>query len=273
MPYKLHVMETKAINLTAIYFSATDTTRRCVAGVATGLGQELSKEINLADDLEAVLPAFSENDVVIVAFPVYGGRLPMQVSDALQRISGNNARVIAMVVYGNRDYDDALLELTDILRDASFRIVGQGAFIGQHSISPAVGALRPDDKDLLQLREFGEECRKVIDAEAKSYKLDAPKGNRPYKKIAGVPVHPKADEADCKRCGICADKCPVGAIPADRPFTTDNEICISCGRCIYVCSNKARRYSGITYNTIGTLFKATFSKRKSPSWTVATPIL
>ena len=120
--------------LTAIYFSATDTTRKCVDEVAKGFDQELSKVINIADNLEVVMPDFTENDVVIIASPVYGGRLPIQVSNALQRLNGNDARAIAIVVYGNRDYDDALLELTDILSAKSFRTVGQGAFIGQHSI-------------------------------------------------------------------------------------------------------------------------------------------
>lgn len=204
--------------LTAIYFSATDTTRKCVEEVAEGLGLELSEAINLADNLEVDLPEFTVNDVVISASPVYGGRLPSQVSNALQRLRGNNALAIAMVVYGNRDYDDSLLELTDILRDKSFRIVGQGAFIGQHSIFPKVGTGRPDSTDLLQLREFGKECSRVVTAEAKTYTLEPPKGKRPYKKIAGVPVHPKADESDCTRCGVCVVKCPMGAIPADRPF-------------------------------------------------------
>ncbi len=266
----MKIIDTK---LTAIYFSAADTTRKCVEEVSEGFGIELNKAINLADNFEVVLPDFSENDVVIIASPVYRGRLPLQVSNALQRLNGRNARAIAMVVYGNRDYDDALLEQTDILRSKSFRIVGQGAFIGQHSIFPKVGTSRPDTSDILQLREFGKECRKAIEADNESYALELPKGKRPYKKISGVPVHPKADESDCTRCGICVVKCPVGAIPQDRPFTTDNNVCISCGRCIFVCSNKARHYSGAAYSIIGTIFKAAFSKRKSPYWSVAKPSL
>ncbi len=262
-------MKTYETKLTAIYFSASDTTRKCVEEVAEGFGKELSEAINLADNFEVKMPNFTENNVVIIASPVYGGRLPLQVSDALDRLNGGEACAIAMVVYGNRDYDDALLELTDILRAKSFRIVGQGAFIGQHSIFPKVGASRPDNSDILQLREFGKECRKAIEDDTESYSLESPKGKRPYKKIAGVPVHPKANESDCTRCGVCAYKCPVGAIPQDRPFATDTDVCLSCGRCIFVCSNKARRYSGVAYNVICTIFKAAFSKRKSPYWSVA----
>ncbi len=264
-------MKTDETKLAAIYFSATDTTRKCVEAVAEGFGKELSMAINLADNFDVRIPKFTENDVVIIASPVYGGRLPLQVSNALQRLNGRNARAIAMVVYGNLDYDDALLELTDIFRAKSFSIIGQGAFIGQHSIFPKVGTSRPDNSDILQLREFGKECSKAIEAEVESFALELPKGKRPYKKISGVPVHPRADESDCKRCGVCADKCPVGAIPQDRPFTTANDVCISCGRCIFVCSNKARHYSGAAYSMIGTIFKAAFSKRKSPYWSVARP--
>lgn len=254
------------MKVTEIYFSATDTTRRCVEAVAKGLSPESINAINLADNLQADFPKFSENDVVIIASPVYGGRLPVPVSEAFERLDGNNARAIAMVVYGNRDYDDALLELTDILKSKAFRIVGQGAFIGQHSIFPKVGTSRPDENDLAELRKFGEECRKTIATNAESYSLSTPKGNRPYKKAAGVPVHPKANESDCKRCGICVEKCPMGAIPQDRPFTTDKDKCISCGRCISVCTNKARRYSGASYSLLGAVFKASFSKRKIPTW-------
>lgn len=264
-------METKTPQVTAIYFSATDTTRKCIAEVANSFAQETLKEINLADNLDADLPEFKENDIVIVGSPVYGGRLPRTVSKALQSLRGNNARAIAIVVYGNRDYDDALLELTDLLTANAFRIIGHGAFIGQHSIFPKVATSRPDAKDISQLREFGNKCREATEANATS--IDQPKGKRPYKKIAGVPLHPKTDKASCKQCAACADKCPVGAIPASQPFITDPDRCISCGHCISVCSTNARHYSGIAYSIIGTLFKAAFSKRKAPCWTAAKPNL
>ncbi len=255
--------------LTAIYFSATDTTRRCADAIAESIGAESCIRMNLADDIDMSFPDFSGEDVVLVASPVYGGRLPEQVSRALQRISGHDAKAIAIVVYGNRDYDDALLELTDLLRSASFRIIGQGAFIGRHSIFPKVGESRPDADDITQLHEFGKECRNAILSDT-LFGLPSPHGKRPYKKAAGVPLHPHAEINVCTRCATCASRCPVGAIPRDRPYSTDNKACISCGRCISVCPHGARRYSGIAYTIIGALFKAAFSKRKHPRWEVAT---
>ncbi len=255
--------------LYAIYFSATDTTRRCVAAFCKGLGIEPVISVNLADNLNVPFPDISCGDIVVVATPVYGGRVPLQVSDALKRFNGNGAIAVAIVVYGNRDYDDALLELTDILSDKDFKIVGAGAFIGQHSIFPKVARSRPDLSDEQMLVEFGKECGLRIDSGFDSATTPYIKGKCPYKKAAGAPLYPKAKESDCIRCGKCVIKCPVKAISAEKPYSTDTTKCISCGRCISVCSEDARRYSGISYSLVGFLFKTAFSKRKTPEWVVA----
>ncbi len=256
-------------NLHAVYFSATDTTARCVRAICRGYASTPESEINLANDLDIPFRDFKENDVVVVAAPVYGGRLPAQVADSLKRLKGNGATAIATVVFGNRDYDDALLELTDLLIDRNFRIVGAGAFIGQHSIFPKVGVARPDAEDEKQLLSFGKECRLAVDRNVDTYPSLQIKGKRPYKKIVGIPLHPSAKAADCVKCGQCVASCPTGAISADSPYATNPEVCISCGRCIHVCSTGARRHGGAMYRIIGTLFKIGFSKRKESEWTVA----
>lgn len=256
-------------NLYAIYFSATDTTHRCVTSFCQGLGCETVASINLADNFNVTFPDFTSTDIVVLAAPVYGGRLPGQVASAFERLKGNNAVAIAIAVYGNRDYEDALLELTDILHDKGFRIAGAGAFIGQHSIFPKVAKARPDLSDEQDLVRFGMECKAAIMKGFDANNIPFIKGNRPYKVSAGVSISPKAKEADCIKCGKCVAKCPVDAIPADTPFDTDTTKCISCGRCISVCAKGARRYSGFSYSLIGLIFKAAFSKRKEPQWVVA----
>ncbi|MDE5882512.1 MAG: 4Fe-4S binding protein [Muribaculaceae bacterium] len=249
-----------------IYFSATDTTRKYVKSFAEAWSKDIDIEINLADNLSAQLPDITSEDLVIVAAPVYGGRLPSQVSSRLKELKGNQAKVIAMVVYGNRDYDDALLELTDILSDADFEVIGAGAFIGQHSIFPKVASSRPDNKDLSALSNFANECLRVIETDKKGeLKI---KGNRPYKKAVGVPLHPSGDPEVCNRCGKCVEKCPVYAIKVEEPYLSDDSICISCGRCIYVCPKHTRRYSGLKYKMIGSVFTAAFSKRKEAEFNV-----
>jgi len=256
-------------HLHAIFFSATDTTRRSVDAICHGYGADPDFAINLADNLQAGFPTFNADDTVLVAAPVYGGRLPTQVAEAFKRLRGGNATAIAVVVFGNRDYDDALLEMTDILSGNGFRIVASGAFIGQHSIFPKVASSRPDADDLRKLMAFGNECRNAVAPDGTPYPPLSLKGKRPYKTAAGISLHPTAKKADCLKCGRCVTCCPVGAIPADKPYVTDTSLCITCGRCINICTTGARHHSGLTYRIIGALFKAGFSTRKDPEWTIA----
>lgn len=252
--------------LVCIYFSATDTTRKYVESFAAALNRPVDIEINLADDLAIAFPEIDKKDLVVVAAPVYGGRLPDMVAGRLRELKGNSAKAVAMVVYGNRDYDDALLELTDILEGSNFEVVGAGAFIARHSIFPKVASSRPDEKDILALNNFAEECMRAIKTSAKGT-LHV-KGKRPYKKAAGVPLHPSGDPEVCNRCGKCVDKCPAGAIDSKEPYKSDSSVCISCGRCIVVCPKHTRRYSGLKYRLIGAVFTKAFSKRKEPEFFV-----
>lgn len=175
--------------LYTIYFSATGTTQKCVEKVCAGLGMKPVSEFNLTDNFNTELPEFTVDDVVVVGMPVYGGRVPAVVIDALSHLKGNGAAAIALVVYGNRDYDDALLELTDVLTDRDFHIVGAGAFIGQHSIFPKVGAFRPDLSDEQCLIKFGKECMNAIMEDNLASEVPYIKGKKPYKQSQVLFLH------------------------------------------------------------------------------------
>lgn len=251
--------------LTLIYFSATDTTRKCVSYFAEAFCPDGEvREFNLADKPDLGSLDFTTDSRVIFASPVYAGRLPAMVADALSTIKGNGAKAVAMAVYGNRDYDDALLELTDILTTGGFSLLGAGAFVAQHSIFPKVATARPDDSDIAKLHEFARECKRRL-AAGETPQIDI-KGNRPYKKISVVPIHPTVDKRLCTTCGECARKCPVGAIDPANPTQTDTKKCISCGRCIHTCPRKARQYDSVTHKAVGALFKLKFASRKEPEW-------
>lgn len=63
----------------------------------------------------------------------------------------NNCTAIIVVVYGNWDYVDALIELRDIAVKMGFKPIAAAAFIGEHSFSTEDSPIaygRPDISDL-----------------------------------------------------------------------------------------------------------------------------
>ncbi len=221
-----------------IVFSPTEGTKK-VSDLFVSSFHAESTLIDLSDrNLDFSSFSFGPEDICIVSVPSYGGRVPDTAAARLRLMDGGQARAILIVVYGNRAYDDTFAELKDILQNSHFSCIAAVAAIAEHSIIRQFAAGRPDAKDAKELAHFAETIRSQIDAGQISANLDLP-GNRPYREYHGVPIKPQAGKA-CIRCGLCAQKCPVGAIPADSPSKTDTEKCISCMRCIALCPHKAR---------------------------------
>lgn len=137
-------MKTSKIN--SVYFSATRTTRSIIRHIAQQLECE-RVEYDITQNTPEKTIEMGENELLLVGVPVYAGRVPAIALPALQKFKGTKTPAIIVCVYGNRDYDDALLELNDVVEANGFKVISAGAFIAQHSIFPQVGANRPDDKD------------------------------------------------------------------------------------------------------------------------------
>ncbi len=247
------------MKVSTIYFSATYTTKRVAEAVASHLSHDVTTYdiTNEVPSGQIIIPA---NEIMVVGIPVYAGRVPTMAIERLRYFRGNNTPAIIIAVYGNRHYDDAVLELHDIMTDCGFRTIAAGAFIAQHSIFPKVGSTRPDARDMNTIESFAHKAKTLINCELSTINIP---GNRPYKVPGGIPIWPTASRK-CNTCGACARLCPTGAINPIEPRGVDKGKCIKCGRCVAICPTKARRFYGIKYALAARKFNATFTARREP---------
>ena len=214
------------------HFSPTGGTKKVADAIAAGFGTP-TVEMDLTKADASV--TLGENDALMAVLPVYAGRVPQISLKRLSVLKANGQKAVAVVVYGNREFDDALLETKNALEAGGFQVIAAAAFIAEHSIVRSIAAGRPDDEDEALCRQFAAD---VI------AKLDNPKaitvpGNDPYVELKPSAFHPAASDA-CVKCGVCAEQCPVGAIPMENPKETLNDICINCMRCVHVCPVSSR---------------------------------
>ena len=247
------------MQLTQIVFSPTGGTQQVVDILTKALGLPFS-QIDLTDaqkDFAAVsLPADS---LAMIAVPAYAGRVPAVAAQRLAQIQGNQSRCVLVSVYGNRAFEDTLVELQDVAEKAGFQVLAAVAAIAEHSIMHQYAAGRPDAVDKQQLRGFAEQIQARFNQPGAGGL--ALTGNRPYRKAGGAGLTPKAD-GRCNSCGLCAEICPVQAISREQPQKTDAKKCISCMRCVARCPKGARKVNGALVAMAAMKLKKACSARK-----------
>ena len=248
----------------AMFWSATGMTEKVVRVIAETMAETLAVPLAVYDftlpQARQSAPAFAPDEVVVFGTPTYAGRVPNVLLKYLATVHGNGAAAVPVVTFGNRNFDDSLIELRDLLQENGFVPFAAGAFVGEHSFSEVLAAGRPDETDLAQAKAFAAQAAQMVKAvtpqtsavsvdgrpaEARDYYQPRDRKGKP---IDIRKVKPKTSER-CDHCGICAAVCPMGSIdPADvRQFTG---ICIKCGACVKKCPQHAKYYddSGYLYH-------------------------
>ena len=249
--------------ITQVYFSPGGTTERISVYFTSQFNLKVKSYNLLKDNIDRNI-ILEEDELLVVSMPVFAGRIPSVCPDILTRFRGNNTKAVVIGVYGNREFDDALLEMSDLLRAGGFKVIGAGAFIARHSVFPDIAKGRPDEKDLSKIREFANEIKlKLKNNDRENIKVP---GNRPYKLVHAM-LTPKGDSS-CINCNKCVNICPTHAIKEENPRKTDKDMCIGCTACIYICPTKSRNYKGLVYKLGDIIFKLRIRDRKESSYFV-----
>lgn len=247
----------------AVYFSGTGTTEKTVAHIAKGIAEKLGAAY---DTFSYTLPqnrqeelTFSADDLVVFGSPVYAGRVPNVLLPYLTgKVKGNGALAVPVVLFGNRNFDDGLIELRNVLEADGFHTVAAAGFVGEHSFSRTLGAGRPDARDMALMDQFAahvaEKVAAMTELPQQPVTVRGEDPIRPYytpRDRQGTPINilkvkPKTDPAKCDNCGWCAAHCPMGSISAED-FSQVTGICIKCCACVKGCHTGAKYYDDAGY--------------------------
>ncbi|NLZ72117.1 MAG: ferredoxin [Clostridiaceae bacterium] len=249
------IKDRKINKIWAVYFSPTKSTKKITEYVAKQLADIFQLDLCYFD---FTLPEarksnirFSSNDLVVFGMPVYAGRIPNKMVDYVKSIKGEKTSIVTLVTYGNRSFQDSLIELKSIFETNNFDLIAAAAFVAEHAMTDVLAKARPLNYDYEVAKQFALDIfAKINSNQEKVSELNIP-GNDfvgPYYVplgLNGEPVNflkakPLTNDS-CINCHQCIRHCPMGSIAEDDPKLIDG-ICIKCQSCIHICPVHAKYF-------------------------------
>lgn len=240
------------MSIYGIYFSCTNNSKKVVEAMAKTLDSQAiiydvtTKALNV--------DTFTQDDFVIIGAPVYGGKIPAICRKRFLAFKGNQTPCVLVATYGNRHYDDALVEMQDLFENNGFIVYGACSMVGRHTYGE-IQVNRPNQIDLNEAIEFAKEI-KIRNTKIQS-KIPGNLTDKPN--LAKGNFHPLTSD-NCIGCMICVNQCPVQAISED--CSTISDACISCFRCIRNCPVQAKNMNDEKYLSFAAMFTEKLKERK-----------
>ena len=270
------------LNLRTIYFSATGTSKKVALAISQTIATEFVVEDITFQSLQNT--TYATNDLLCVAVPVYGGGVAPVALKRLDAIRGNNTPAVVVVVYGNRNFERAAVQMSDFLAERGFITIAVAAFVGEHSYSTeqypiAVG--RPAEGDINDAKHFGQLVKEKLATGIESVDVSAlqcpdsgeenvkafvefVKGYQAEQAKNPIKLLPITDEDRCVMCGVCVDVCPMEAIDRENVSVVDSALCIKCCACVKECPKEAKTLN----SPFAPMLSKYFSQSKPNVWLV-----
>lgn len=228
---------------TIVHFSPTGTVRKVALAFKDGcapLTSKVSVHDVLTPESRTELIDCTQDTLLIFAFPVYYGRMPLPLR-GLNFLKGHGTPAIIATVYGCRACEDAGREAAMELTERGFVPYCIGEVPARHSLNHEVAPARPDHRDERELRLLiGELIRGIEDETWLPYACDTATPLKPYghQFLNPDPV----DATLCKSCFVCAKFCPMGIIDKDtkRIQESHENECEACMACVERCPKHLR---------------------------------
>lgn len=282
MIYEVTLIMNCELNLRTIYFSATGTSKKIALAISQSIATEFVVEDITFQSLQNT--SYATDDLLCIAVPVYGGGVAPVALKRLDAIRGNNTPAVVVVVYGNRNFERAAVQMSDFLAERGFVTIAVAAFVGEHSYSTeqspiAVG--RPMVEDINDANRFGElvkqkltkglesvdvstlQCPDSGEENVKAF-VEFVKGYQAEQAKNPVKLLPITDENRCVMCGVCVDVCPMEAIDREDVSVVDPTLCIKCCACVKECPKEAK----LLNSPFALMLSKYFSQPKPNVWVI-----
>ena len=282
MIYEVTIIMNCELNLRTIYFSATGTSKKVALAISQSIATEFVVEDITFQSLQNT--TYATNDLLCVAVPVYGGGVTPVALKRLEAIRGNNTPAVVVVVYGNRNFERAAVQMSDFLAERGFITIAVAAFVGEHSYSTeqypiAVG--RPAEGDINDAKHLGQLVKEKLATGIESVDVSAlqcpdsgeenvkafvefVKGYQAEQAKNPIKLLPITDEDRCVMCGVCVDVCPMEAIDRENVSVVDSTLCIKCCACVKECPKEAKTLN----SPFAPMLSKYFSQSKPNVWLV-----